>query len=125
MPKIERKMLNLEVDKQVLTKENVEMKSTLEAKEDMIMTKRKDVLLREAPKTTVHANLAMTSNSTNAQVAKEQIERRKNNVVIRSMQEDQSNNALSLKKNMKNSLKIVLLREMVPYMPHIGLVRNG
>mgnify|MGYP007130468350 CR=1 FL=1 len=69
----------------------------------------------------------MNFNTTNGQDAKEQyeIERRKNNVVIRSMQEDQSNNALSLKKNMKNSLKIVLLREMVPYMPHIGLVRNG
>ena len=43
------------------------------------MTKWKDMLLREAPKTLVHENLAMT-NTTNGQYAKEQyeIERRKN-----------------------------------------------
>ena len=55
------------------------------------MTKWKDVLLIEAPKTLVHKNLAMNSNTTNGQDAKEQneIERRKNNVVIRGMLEDE------------------------------------
>ena len=70
------------------------MKSTIETKENVIMTKWKDVLLREAPKTIVHANLAMNSNTTNVQDAKEQyeIERRKNNVVIRGMLEDELDN---------------------------------
>ena len=51
------------------------------------MTKWKDALLREAPKTMVHTNLAMNSNRTNVQDAKDQyqIKRRKNNVVIRGM----------------------------------------
>ena len=38
------------------------------------MTKWKDVLLIEAPKTLVHKNLAMNSSTTNAQDPKEQYE---------------------------------------------------
>ena len=63
---LDRKMLNLEAKKETLMKTNVEMKSTLDEKEDAIMTKWKDVVLREAPKTLVHKNLAMNSSTTNA-----------------------------------------------------------
>ena len=84
MPKHERKMLHLEAEKEILMKANFEIKSTLEGKEDVIVTKWKDVLLREAPKFLVHKKLAMYSNTTNRQETNEQykIERRKNNVVI-------------------------------------------
>ena len=44
MPKLERKMLNLEAEKEMLMKVNVEMKSALEEKEDVTMTKWKYVL---------------------------------------------------------------------------------
>ena len=49
-----------------------------------------------------NTNLAMNSNNTNVQDAKEQyeIERRKNNVVIWGMQEDDSKNAFSLVDNL-------------------------
>ena len=60
--------------------------SILQAKEDVIITKWNDGLLKEAPKPIVHTNtnLAMNSNTTKLQDAKEQydIERRKSNVVI-------------------------------------------
>mgnify|MGYP000347214734 CR=1 FL=1 len=39
MLELRKKMINLEVKKEMLMKANVEMKSTLEAKEDVIMTK--------------------------------------------------------------------------------------
>ena len=43
--------------KEVLIKANSEMKSTIETKENVIMTKWKDVLLRETTKIAMHANL--------------------------------------------------------------------
>ena len=73
-------------------KTNVEMKSTLDEKEDVIMTNWKDVVLREAPKTLAHENLAIT-NTTNGEDAKEQYEiKKRNNNVIRGMLEDESKN---------------------------------
>ena len=42
--------------------------------EDIIMTKWKDALSREAPKTMMHTNLAMNSNNTNVQDAKDHYE---------------------------------------------------
>ena len=72
-------MVTLEAAKEMLMKAN-------EGKTDVIMTKWKDVLLREATNNLVHEKLAMT-NTTNGQNAKEQyeIERRKNNVVARGV----------------------------------------
>ena len=49
MPEIERKMTSLEEEREMLMRVNVETKSMLEAKEEVLMTKWKDVLFREAP----------------------------------------------------------------------------
>ena len=59
-------MVTLEAAKEMLMKAN-------EGKTDVIMTKWKDVLLREATNNLVHEKLAMT-NTTNGQNAKEQYE---------------------------------------------------
>ena len=91
MPEIERKMTSLEEEKEMLMRANAEMKSTLEAKEEVLMTKWKDVLLREAPK----IDLVVPNANVDAKEQYE-IERRKNNVVIRGIEEDESENALSL-----------------------------
>ena len=50
MPEIERKLLSLKAEKEILVKANAEIKSTIEGKEDVIMTRWKDVLLKETPK---------------------------------------------------------------------------
>ena len=93
------KMLNLEAEKEMLMKENGKMKSTRNKRK--MRSKWKDVLLTEAPKTLVHKNLAMNSNTTNGQDAKERykIGRRENNVVIKGMLEDDSENTLFLVEN--------------------------
>ena len=43
MPEIERKMLSLEAEKEILMKAHAEIKSRIEGKEDVIMTRWKDV----------------------------------------------------------------------------------
>ena len=77
-------------------KGNAEIKSTIEGREDVLLTRWKDVLLKETPNF-----LQMHSNTMDGLDAKEQyeIEKIKNNIVIRGMQEDEIENALSLAGN--------------------------
>lgn len=91
---MERKMISFEEEKEMLIKANAEMKTTLEANEEVFMTKWKDALLRETPK----MDGAMPVDNVDAK-EKYEVEKRKNNVVIRGMQEDESENALSLSEN--------------------------
>ena len=94
------------------------------------MTKWRDVFIRETPRAIVHDNLlmsffsqklSMNFNTTNGQDAKEQyeIERRKNNVVIRGMHEDDSENALSLIENITKFFEDrFAMRDVIVYAAH-------
>ena len=116
MPEIERKMLSLEAEKEILVKANAEIKSTIEGKEDVIMTRWKDVLLKETPKITQRH-----SNTMDVLDAKEQyeIERRKNNIVIRGMQENEIENALSLGQNITKFFEDhFAMRDVIVYATH-------
>ena len=116
MPEIERKMLSLEAEKEILVKANAEIKSTIEGKEDVIMTRWKDVLLKETPKITQRL-----SNTMDVLDAKEQyeIERRKNNIVIRGMQENETENALSLGENITKFFEDhFAMRDVIVYAAH-------
>ena len=64
--------------------------------DDVIMTRWKYVLLKETPKITQKHSNNMEVLNANEQY---EIEKRKNNIVIRGMQENETGNALSLGEN--------------------------
>ena len=70
---------SLEAEKEILMKANAEIKSTIEGKEDVIMTRWKDVHLKETPKITQRH-----SNTMDVLDAKEQYEIGKNNNIFTS-----------------------------------------
>ena len=80
------------------------------------MTRSKNVLLIETPKIA-----EMHSNTMDVLDAKEQyeIERRKNNIVIGGMQENETKNALSLKENITKFFEDhFAMRDVIVYAAH-------
>ena len=75
MPKLETKVTILEAEKESVIKANVEMKSSLDANEDAIITNWRDVVIKKTPKE--------NSNEVCAP------EKRNQNLVIRGMQEEE------------------------------------
>ena len=108
--------MSLEAVKEILVKTNAVIKSTIEGKEDVIMIRWKDVLLKETPKIT-----QKHSNTMDMLDAKEQyeIEKRKNNIVIRGMQENETENLLSLAENITKFFEDhFAMRDVIVYAAH-------
>ena len=83
-------MLNVEAEKEILVKANAERKSTIEGNEDAIMTRWKEVVLKETLKITQRHSNTMDVLDTKEQY---EFQRKKNHIVIRGMQENETENA--------------------------------
>ena len=78
----------------------------------------KNVLLKETPKIKCILIPCFDAKDHN------EIEKRKNNIVIRGIKENETKNVYLLQRIIRNSLKITLLCEMLLYMSHIRLAKK-
>ena len=99
------------------------MQYSLEAKAYEIITKRREVLIKKTPKENRNEVSTLESTSKDALDAKEPYERekRQQSVVIKGMQEEESENALSLSRNItKPSKDCFAVHGIIAYGAHRG-----